>query len=208
MLRVSPLLLTITLGCQNSPTVISVRPCMPIEAVVAVSTGLSIDDFVLRQQAYDDWRAAGAWGQLNILGNDGLPVLSLDDLKGDIYIYRGLVTMLGTDDMKHLPKTQLRAVVGALHDQLVARGLELQRQTPGDFLRTTSDNPVVRDAIYGRGDIGIRISIVVPPKSDTFGLGVAAWSNGACLPQKQLEDRARDEEELDRDMPRVKPPPP
>ena len=208
-MRTSSLVAIAMLGaCGNPPTVINARPCMPVEAVVAVSTGLSIDAFGPDEEPYGDRHAEGPWARLNILGSDGVPVLALDDIRGDIYIYRGLVTMLGTDDMKHLPKAQLPAVVGALREQLVAHGFELQRQTPGDFLRTTSDEPVVRYSMYRRDDIGVRISIVVPPKAETFGLGVAAWSSGACLPQAQIEDHARDEERLERNMPRVKTSPP
>lgn len=172
---------------------------MTIDELVSRSKGLEVDHFAI-DTLDERWTRTL---ELEAIGfADGAEeITALQDVRAYLGIYEGRVSMACTELMVGGPLSELLQKIGPIRDAFVSRGFSIVRETPGDLLSTSTDEPI-RFQHYRRGDYFAGLGVEILAGRGLFRFDLCVESQRECRSPGMLKFDKETEHLLDDLAPR------
>ena len=193
------MIVAIMLAACGGPESVALAPCMPVQELFARSDGLRRDAFVV--DALGESRTRSLELESLVFVDGGEEVVRLEDVRAYLGIYEGRVSMACTELMVGGPLSELPQKIGPIRDAIVGRGFAIVRETPGDLLSTSTDEPI-RFQHYRRGDYFAGLGVEILAGRGLFRFDLCVESQKECRSPGMLKFDKETEHLLDDLAPR------
>lgn len=193
-----PLGLLLVAACAG-PESVRLEPCASVDELLAMSAGLKSEHFVTDTLG-EKWTRTLELESLTF-ADGAADVLKLADVRAYLGIFEGRVSMACTELMVGGQLSDLPRIIAPIRDAFVRRGFAIVRETPGDLLSTSTDEPI-RFQHYRRGDYFAGLGVEILAGRGLFRFDLCVESERQCRSPGMLKFAQENDHLLDDLAPR------
>lgn len=180
------------LSACSGPESVRVEPCLSVRELINRSEGLQAEQFVV--DALGESRTPTLELESLTFADGAEDVFKLSDVRAYLGTFEGRVSMTCTELMVGGRLSDLPRIIAPIRDAFVRRGFAIVRETPGDLLSTSTDEPI-RFQHYRRGDYFAGLGVEILAGRGLFRFDLCVESERQCRSPGMLKF-AKDNEHL------------